>query len=122
MTSASVHDSEIMEDCVHGAEEVIYGGKAYVSAARQQQAESEGVEWRVLRKGNRGRRLNCADRSFHTKSNRVRARVEHAIGVIKHLWGYRRVRYRGLAKNAAHVFTLFALANFYLARHELDPT
>ena len=49
-TSASVHDSEIMEDCVHGAEEVIYGDKAYVSAERQQEAESKGVEWRVLRK------------------------------------------------------------------------
>ena len=33
-TSASVYDSEIMEDCVHGAEEVIYGGKAYVRAER----------------------------------------------------------------------------------------
>ena len=55
VTSASVHDSEIMEDCVHGAEEVIYGDKAYVSAERQHQAESGGVEWRVLRKANRGR-------------------------------------------------------------------
>ena len=90
VTSAPVHDSEIMEDCVHGAEEVIYGDKAYVSAARQQQAESDGVEWRVLRKENRGRRLNCADRSFNTKSNRVRARVEHVFGVIKRLWGYER--------------------------------
>ncbi len=45
-------------------------------------------------------------------------RVEHPFGVIKHLWGYSKVRYRGLAKNAAQVFTLFALANFYLARRE----
>ena len=119
VTSASVHDVELMEDCVHGEEEVLYGDKAYVSADRQQQAESDGVEWRVLRKANRGRRLSCADRSFNSKSNRVRARVEHAFGVIKHLWGYRKVRYRDLAKNAAQVFTLFALANFYLARHEL---
>ena len=43
---------------------------------------------------------------------------EHPFGVIKHLWGYSKVRYRGLAKNAAQVFTLFALANFYLARRE----
>ena len=40
----------------------------------------------------------------------------------RHLWGYRKVRYRGLAKNAAQIFTLFALANFYLARHELRST
>ncbi len=93
-----------------------------MSAERQQQAESDGVEWRVLRKAHRGRRLTCADRSFNTRSHRGRARVEHAFGVIKHLWGYRKVRYRGLAKNAAQIFTLFALANFYLARHELGST
>ena len=75
-----------------------------------------------MRKANRSRRLSCADRSFNTKSHRVRARVEHAFGVIKHLWGYRKVRYRGLAKNAAQIFTLFALANLYLARHELRST
>ena len=111
--SASVHDAEIMEDCVPCAEEVIYGDKAFVSAKRQPQAESDGVEWRFLREANRRRRLNCADRSFNSKSNPVRARVEHVFGVIRHLWGYRKVRYRGLAKNAAQVFTLFALADFF---------
>ncbi len=77
---------------------------------------------RVHRKATRGRRLTCADRAFNRKSNRVRARVEHVFGVIKHLWGYRRVRYRGLAKNAANLFTLFALANWYLVRRELAVT
>ena len=44
------------------------------------------------------------------------------FGVVKHLWGYRKVRYRGLEKNGAQVFALFALANFYLARRELAAT
>ena len=66
--------------------------------------------------------LTCADRAFNRKSNRVLARVEHVFGVIKHLWGYRRVRYRGLAKNAAHLFTLLALANWYLVRRDLAGT
>ena len=69
-----------------------------------------------------GSALNCADKSFNRKSNRTRARVEHAFGVIKHLWGYRKVRYRGLEKNTAQAFTLFALANFYMARRELAVT
>ncbi len=50
------------------------------------------------------------------------ARVDHVFGVIKHLWGYRRVRYRGLAKSAAHLFTLFALADWYLVCRELAGT
>ncbi len=67
----------------------------------------------------RGRKLTCADASFNRKSNRTRARVEHPFGVVKHLWGYRKTRYRGLRKNAAQVYTLFALANFYMARKKL---
>ncbi len=121
-TPASVHDSQVMEACLHGKEKAIYGDKTYADDKRRQKAQSEGVTWRVHRKAKRGRRLTCADRSFNRKSNRVRARVEHPFGIIKHLWGYRKVRYRGLAKNTAQLFTLFALANFYMARRELVAT
>jgi len=119
VTDASVHDSQILDDCLHGEEQAIYGDKAYASEERKQAAEAKGITWRVNRKAKRGKKLNCADRSFNKKSNRTRARVEHAFGLVKHLWGYRKVRYRGLDKNAAQVFSLFALANFYKVRHEL---
>jgi len=122
VTDASIHDSVVMEDCLHGEEQTIYGDKAYANAARREAAESRGIDWRVNRKGRNGRKMNCADRSFNRKSNRIRARVEHVFGVIKHLWGYRKVRYRGLAKNAAQVFSLVMLANFYMARRELVAT
>ncbi len=122
VTHAAVHDSTVMADCLHGEEAVIYGDKAYADAGRRQAAVAGGVDWRVNRKARRGKRLSCADRSFNRKSNRTRARVEHAFGVIKHLWGYRKVRYRGLEKNGAQVFALFALVNFYLARRELAVT
>ena len=122
VTHAAVHDSTVMADCLHGKEGVIYGDKAYADEGRRQAALARGVDWRVNRKARRGKRLNCADKSFNRKSNRTRSRVEHAFGVIKHLWGYRKVRYRGLEKNAAQMFTLFALANFYLARRELAVT
>lgn len=119
VTDASVHDSTVMDDLIHGEERIVYGDKAYASQQRQADYESRGVEWRINRKATRNRKLNCADRSFNRKSNRTRARVEHAFGVIKHLWGYTKVRYKGLEKNASQVFTLCALANLYLARSEL---
>lgn len=119
VTSASVHDGQVMADCLHGDEQVIYGDKAYADAQRQKEAEAQGIQWRVHRKATRGRKLTCADRSFNRKSNRVRARVEHSFGLIKHLWGHRTVRYRGLANNAAQLVTLFALANLYLVRRQL---
>ena len=121
-TKASVHDAQVMEACLHGKEETIYADKAYADQHRRERAEARGIAWRVHRKATRSRRLTCADRSFNKKSNRVRARVEHPFGVIKHLWGYRKVRYRGLAKNTAQLFTLFALANFHLVRRELVVT
>lgn len=119
VTDAATHDSTIMEDLLHGEEAVVYGDKAYADETRKNAHEAQGVEWRVNRKARRGKKLNCADQAFNRKSNRTRARVEHAFGVVKHLWGYRKVRYRGLEKNATQVFTLFALSNFYMARREL---
>ena len=74
---------------------------------------------RVSRRSNRGRKLNAADKAFNRKSNRIRSRVEHVFGVIKNLWGYRKVRYKGLEKNRAQVLSLLALANFYRYRHKL---
>jgi transposase, IS5 family len=118
-TAANMHDSVVMEDLLHGEETHVYGDKAYADAQRQAAAEAAGVTWRVNRKANRGRQLNCADKAFNRKSNRVRAKVEHAFGIIKHLWGYRKVRYKGLEKNAVQLFTLFALANFYMVRRQL---
>ena len=50
-----------------------------------------------------------------------RPRVEHAFHVVKNLWGFTKVRYRGLAKNTARLYTTFALANLYLLRRRLMP-
>ena len=49
----------------------------------------------------------------------LRAKVEHPFRVVKRQFGYTKVRYRGLAKNAAQVLTLFALSNLWMARRQL---
>jgi IS5 family transposase len=49
----------------------------------------------------------------------VRARVEHPFRVLKRQFGYLKTRYRGLAKNRAQLFTLFALGNLFLVRRRL---
>ncbi|MDW3689417.1 transposase, partial [Cupriavidus sp. CV2] len=50
---------------------------------------------------------------------RIRARVEHPFHVIKNLFGHRKVRYKGLVKNTAQLFSLFGLANLVLAKKQL---
>ena len=52
---------------------------------------------------------------------RARAIVEHPFHIVKNLFHYRKVRYRGLAKNTSQQRALFALANLYKVRHHLLP-
>ena len=52
----------------------------------------------------------------------VRAKVEHPFHIIKNLFGLRKVRYRGLAKNTARLYTLFGLANLVIAGRKLSTT
>ena len=49
----------------------------------------------------------------------LRARVEHVFAVVQRLWGFTKVRYRGLAKNATRSFVALGLANTDLARKRL---
>ncbi len=56
-------------------------------------------------------------RAKNRNKSRVRARLEHVFAVVKRLWGFTKVRYRGLQKNATRAFT--ALANIYLCRSHL---
>ena len=58
-------------------------------------------------------------RRRNRSKSKVRARVEHVFAVIKRLWGFGKVRYRGLEKNANRSFVTLGLANLYLARGRL---
>jgi transposase, IS5 family len=59
-------------------------------------------------------------RKNRTKA-RVRSKVEHVFRVMKRQFGFDRVRYRGLAKNANRIFACFALVNLYITRKRLAP-
>lgn len=120
-STASIHDSQKAQELLHGQEKELYGDKAYADEGRRQSYRARGVKWRVCLKAARGRALSEREKSWNKSRNRVRARVEHGFGVIKHLWGYRKVRYRGLYKNSCQLFSLFLLSNLYRARHSLRP-
>jgi IS5 family transposase len=119
VTDASVHDSQVMDDLLHGEESVVYGDKAYADEVKKSDYEAHGIAWYISRKGKRGYPLSQEDQNWNHEQNRIRAKGEHAFRIVKHLWKYQKVRYKGLKKNAAQVFTLFALANFYMVRKEL---
>lgn len=119
ITHAAVHDSQKMEELLHGEERAVYGDKAYSDTGKSQEYESRGIEWHIDRKGSPNHPLTEKDKEWNQEQHRIRAKGEHAFLVVKHLWGYRKVKYKGLFKNAAQVFSLFALANLYMVRKDL---
>ncbi|MCX7298789.1 MAG: transposase, partial [Rhodobacterales bacterium] len=72
-----------------------------------------------LRRAPVGGALHPLDDRINRIIAMVRAKVEHPFRVIKRQFGHVKTRYRGLAKNRAHLFTLFALGNLFLVRRRL---
>ena len=120
-TSANESDVSQMVHLLHGAERVVYGDQAYWVEAHRQSALARGIRYRINRRGNHGHKLTRHERALNRIRSATRARVEHVFHVVKNLWGLTKVRYRGLAKNTARLFTMFALANLYLVRRRLMP-
>ena len=120
-TSANVSDVSQMVHLLHGSEREVYGDQAYWSEGHRQAARARGIRYRINRRPNHGHKLTRAERAINRIRSATRARCEHAFHVVKNLWGFTKVRYRGLAKNTARLYTMFALANLYLLRRRLMP-
>jgi IS5 family transposase len=118
-TAANVSDITQMPELLHGEEREVFGDQAYWSEAHRQAALAKGIRYRVNR---RSRHLTEYQRFINRRRSASRARVEHVFHVVKRLWGFSKVRYRGLAKNTARLYTAFALANLYLMRRRLLPS
>jgi IS5 family transposase len=119
VTTGKVHDAKVMDKLIREDDRAVYGDKGYVNDRKRQQAERAGVLWAVKEKAKPGRELSRAQSRRNRKFGKVRAKVEHVFRVLKYQFGYRKVRYRGIAKNGAQVFALLALANLFLARRQL---
>ena len=68
------------------------------------------------RRSTRNRKLTEEEKGMLSKT---RVKVEHVFGVVKNIFGYRKVRYKGLSKNTNGIHVLFALSNLYMVRREL---
>lgn len=120
-THAATADITQMADLLHGEERVVYGDQAYWKEGDRRAFEARGVRYRVNRRPRHEAPLSERWRAINRARSRTRARGEHPFHVVKRLWGFMKVRYRGLAKNLARAQTMFALANLYLVRRQLIP-
>jgi IS5 family transposase len=119
VTTGKVHDAKVMHRLIREDDRAVYGDKGYASDARKRAAEGAGVLWAVKEKAKPGRELTKRQRARNRRVGKVRAKVEHIFRVVKCQFGYRKVRYRGIEKNGAQLFALFALANIFLVRNRL---
>ena len=121
-TTAKVHDSRVWDELLHGDETSVWADKGYVSAEREAAFCKDEKVWGVMRKAPKGGKLDEIDEATNRVIARVRAKVEHPFRVLKRQFGHMKTRYRGLAKNRAQLFTLFALGNLFLVRRRLLMT
>jgi IS5 family transposase len=118
-SAANVADKEALPYLLHGRETRVWGDQGY-------QGQTDAIRGRAPRAKDftnrryRGRGwVNLTEKAKNRTKSQVRAKVEHAIGVIKRIFGFQKVRYRGLAKNLHRLEVTAALANLYLSRRRL---
>lgn len=112
-------DSRVWDELLHGTETPIWADKAYVSAERENAFAGSDRFCGVMRKAPKGGELHPVDEHINRLIAKVSSRVEHPFRVLKRQFGYIKTRYRGLAKNRAQLFSLFALGILYLVRRQL---
>jgi transposase, IS5 family len=118
-TSANVADSNVLPDLLHGEETRVWGDQSYRGqrdVIREHAPKARDFTNRRYRfKGV----VDSIERGKNRTKSKVRARVEHVFGVIKRVFGFQKVRYRGLEKNAHRLFVSCALANLFIVRAHL---
>ena len=120
VTAANVHDKHPLPDLLHGNEQRMYGDSAYASQKELIASKAPNAkDFTNERVRNRSGEVDEVKRAKNRNKSKIRARVEHVFGVVKRLWGFSKVRYRGLAKNATRAFTALALANIFMCRKRL---
>jgi IS5 family transposase len=119
-TDAAAADISQLPVLLHGREREVFGDQAYWKEADRRAFAARGVRYRINRRPS-SRPLSQRWRMINRARSRTRACGEHAFRVVKQLWGFAKVRYRGLAKNLARAHTMFALANLYQVRRQLLP-
>ena len=119
VTPANTADCKVLGQLLHGQETRVYGDQAYKSQRAVIRAKAPKAKDFTNRQCKWKHFFDEAIQAKNRNKSRIRARVEHTIGVIKRVFGFTKVRYRGLAKNGNRVFVTAALANIFLVRYSV---
>ena len=113
VTAANVHDSHEVQNLLHGKETRLYGDSAYRGKVQRERLRELAPKAKDFthKRAYKNRPLTEADKATNRRKSRVRSKVEHPFLTLKRLWGFAKVRYRGLAKNANRAFAMLAMIN-----------
>ena len=123
-TAGNVSDVTQAQALLHGAEMIAFGDAGYQGVEKREESIECPVTWHVAMRPSKRNALpatplgDLLERLEHAKAS-IRAKVEHPFHVVKNLFRHRKTRYKGLAKNTAQLFSLFGLANLFMARRWL---
>ena len=113
VTAANVHDSHQVPNLLHGEETRFYGDSAYRGKDQRKRLKDIAPKAKDFtnKRAYRNSPLTDADKETNRRKSSVRSKVEHPFLTLKRLWGFAKVRYRGLAKNANRAFAMLAMLN-----------
>jgi len=122
-TAANEADINQMAAVLHGREEAVFADAGYTGADKRPELADREVSWNIAIKRSiikaLPERLRDLAEPVERALSQVRAWVEHPFHVVKNRFHHRKLRYRGLAKNTAQLYTLFALANLVIVKKTL---
>lgn len=117
-TPANVSDITVADQLLHGEEQTVWGDAGYTGIEKREEHKDRPVDWEVAMR--LGRRAQLPESSLLHEVERmkasIRAKVEHPFLTIKRIFGYSKVRYRGLQKNHNRLVVLAAFTNLLRAR------
>jgi len=120
-TAANISDSRVLPDLLHGGERTVWGDGAYHGQGAVISEKAPMAQDMTCRRTKYKNYVDELQRKKNRTKSRVRSKVEHVFRVMKRQFGFERVRYRGLAKNANRMFACLALVNIYITRKRLAP-
>jgi IS5 family transposase len=120
-TAANIADSKMLPELLHGNERKVWGDAAYQGQGEKMRAKAPRAQDMTSRRARYKHIIDQLQRRKNRTKAQVRSKVEHVFRVMKRQFGFDRVRYKGLARNASRMFACFALVNLYLTRKRLVP-
>ena len=118
-TPANVHDSQVIRKLLHGKETKVWGDSAYTGQKEAIREAAPKAKDYTNKRGSRYYALTKEDREKNRRKSKVRAKVEHPFYVMKRLFGFRKLRYRGIAKNRNRIEVMCGLINLFMSRKRL---